>query len=220
MKTREKILALALLQFNQNGVMNVTARQLAGELNISLGVLSYHFPKKEDLIQALSQQFGAELDSQVHLKMADVASIQDLLHLTYQTFEIILKYKFFMLDLVNIMRNYPVLAQAHRQFIALRIVEQKKLTKKLIEKGLIKNPISAEQENLFIEVIFLMYNFWISQAEILYEGLEENKINYYVKMYWSLILPTLTEKGLAEYQNYEAVSSPQSSHSREVMNKK
>ncbi len=48
-----------------------------------------------------------------------------------------------------------------------------------------------------------MLYFWLISAEILYEGKEEDKLPTYLNIAFTLIVPYLTEKGLAEYRELQ-----------------
>ena len=50
MKTRERIVEVAIRLFNAEGINAVGVREIARTLGISPGNLSYHFPRKEDLL--------------------------------------------------------------------------------------------------------------------------------------------------------------------------
>lgn len=53
MTTKERILAVALDMFNTQGYHNVSVREIARQLGISPGNLSYHFAQKEDILNQL-----------------------------------------------------------------------------------------------------------------------------------------------------------------------
>lgn len=54
--TRQEILQTAKALFNRRGYNNVTTRDIAEAMGISKGNLTYHFRKKEDIIEAIVQQ--------------------------------------------------------------------------------------------------------------------------------------------------------------------
>lgn len=58
MNTKDKILEKSLELFNNQGVHNVGVRDIARALEISPGNMSYHFPKKEDVILALMEKMS------------------------------------------------------------------------------------------------------------------------------------------------------------------
>ena len=51
--TRQAILDTAKALFNERGYNDVTLRDIAGAMSISKGNLTYHFKKKEDIVEAL-----------------------------------------------------------------------------------------------------------------------------------------------------------------------
>jgi len=51
--TKEKILNTARDLFNNDGYNRVSMRDIANELHMSVGNLTYHFKKKEDLVEAI-----------------------------------------------------------------------------------------------------------------------------------------------------------------------
>ena len=62
MKTRDKILIQSLKLFNEQGMAQVGVRDIARHLGLSPGNLSYHFPKKEDLVLELVSRMRAVND--------------------------------------------------------------------------------------------------------------------------------------------------------------
>lgn len=58
MNTKDKILEKSLELFNNQGVHNVGVRDIARTLEMSPGNMSYHFPKKEDVILALMEKMS------------------------------------------------------------------------------------------------------------------------------------------------------------------
>ena len=53
---REDIITTATALFNKRGYHRVGMRDIAADLGISTGNLTYHFPKKQDILQAIMEQ--------------------------------------------------------------------------------------------------------------------------------------------------------------------
>lgn len=53
MQRKEQILKTAVALFNDRGYANVSLREIAKEAGTTIGNLTYHFPKKEDLVLSL-----------------------------------------------------------------------------------------------------------------------------------------------------------------------
>ena len=59
MGTREKIIEMSVRLFNEKGLVKVGVRDVSRNLNISPGNMSYYFPKKEDLVSELLEDYTA-----------------------------------------------------------------------------------------------------------------------------------------------------------------
>jgi AcrR family transcriptional regulator len=62
-RTAERILDHSLALFNRYGEPNVSTTVIAAELRISPGNLYYHYPAKEELVNALVQRYECALDA-------------------------------------------------------------------------------------------------------------------------------------------------------------
>ncbi|HET9206561.1 MAG TPA: TetR/AcrR family transcriptional regulator, partial [Burkholderiaceae bacterium] len=56
-RTAERILEVTLEMFNRFGEPNVSTTAISAELNISPGNLYYHYPAKDELINALVDRY-------------------------------------------------------------------------------------------------------------------------------------------------------------------
>ena len=53
MSTKEKLVSRALELFNENGIEYVGMRELAADLGMRVGNVTYYFPTKDDLVMEL-----------------------------------------------------------------------------------------------------------------------------------------------------------------------
>ena len=88
---REKILQTSQRLFNQKGYEHVTMREIAKELNISPGNLTYHFARKEDILHALVAQ-------PKDLEFTEVRSIKDFEEKIRQMLDNALENRFFFIS--------------------------------------------------------------------------------------------------------------------------
>ena len=101
-RTAERILEVALAQFNRFGEPNVSTTVIAAALSISPGNLHYHYPAKEQLINALFDRYAAELNTL--LKASDgVRDVEDAWFFMHTLFELIWRYRFLYRDLNDLL---------------------------------------------------------------------------------------------------------------------
>lgn len=203
MKTKDKILIKAKELFNELGSDAVTVRRIAAALGISHGNLCYHYPTTDDIIEKLYFQLVQELDTLLskggELNQLNI-DLTFLYRLTRQTFEIQYDYRFLLLDFVRIMRRLPRVRAHYRSLAALRMQNFQLIMEQLIKKDLARPEIVDGQFLYFVKQVTLFSDFWLSEAEILFDGEEKDKIATFHALSFSMIAPYLTEKGLSQYR--------------------
>jgi AcrR family transcriptional regulator len=108
-RTRERILELSLRLFNELGEPNVTTTAIAGEMNISPGNLYYHFRNKDDIVNALLEQFEHDVDPVLDAPARRGVDVEDAWLLLHLLFEAIWRFRFLYRDLNDLMsRNRRV----------------------------------------------------------------------------------------------------------------
>ena len=101
-RTAERILEAALALFNRFGEPNVSTTLISAELNISPGNLYYHYPAKEELINALFDRYERALRE--ILNAGDgVRNVEDAWFFMHTLFELIWQYRFFYRDLNDLL---------------------------------------------------------------------------------------------------------------------
>ncbi|GAA4411294.1 TetR/AcrR family transcriptional regulator [Quisquiliibacterium transsilvanicum] len=102
-RTRERILSLALRLFNDLGEPNVTTSAISDEMNISPGNLYYHFRNKDDIINALFEQFEREIDELLDTPARADIGFEDAWLFLHLLFESIWRYRFLYRDLNDLL---------------------------------------------------------------------------------------------------------------------
>ncbi len=193
-KSKEKILQKALELFNINGFGNVSIRQIAAELNISHSNLIYHYKTKNDMADALHTEL---LQKAVALNASVKKSenfIEDLFNSTKTGFEILYDYRFFMIDLNEILKENTSLKSAFLEVEKVR----SKMYKDVIEKGIIQRNFRKElyenEYDFFIEQIKIYSDSWITSSQIYHSGsTKEDVIDHYVGLFIKMFVPYFTE---------------------------
>ncbi|MEL6674992.1 MAG: TetR/AcrR family transcriptional regulator [Bacteroidota bacterium] len=200
MKTKEKILRTALRLYNAQGTEQVTSRHIAAELGIQDGNLRYHFPKRADLVEALYFQLVASFDQNFTELMGPAPSLRLMYDFLYQTYSLLYQYRFLMVDFAGIMRRYPKLKNHFSTLIQGRKMLYQQISTRFVAAGLIHPPRLPNEYEWLAGRLQILSDFWLSSAEILYDGPESQKIDHYVQLSLSAFLPYLTGQGLEEFQ--------------------
>jgi len=101
-RTAERILEVTLELFNRFGEPNVSTTAISAEMNISPGNLYYHYPAKDELINALVDRYERSLREL--LGAADsVRNVEDAWLFVHMMFELIWNYRFLYRDLNDLL---------------------------------------------------------------------------------------------------------------------
>ena len=101
-RTAERILEVSLELFNRFGEPNVSTTLISAEMKISPGNLYYHYPAKDELINALFDRYEAGLNQLLNAA-ADVADVEDSWFFMHSLFELIWQYRFLYRDLNDLL---------------------------------------------------------------------------------------------------------------------
>jgi AcrR family transcriptional regulator len=101
-RTAERILDVSLELFNRFGEPNVSTTLISQEMGISPGNLYYHYPAKDELINALFDRY--ERGVQPLLGAADgVRNVEDAWLFMHMLFELVWQYRFLYRDLNDLL---------------------------------------------------------------------------------------------------------------------
>lgn len=101
-RTAERILEVTLDLFNRFGEPNVSTTLISAELGISPGNLYYHYPAKDELINALYHRYELSL-GEILMASADVSNVEDAWFFLHTLFERIWQYRFLYRDLSDLL---------------------------------------------------------------------------------------------------------------------
>ena len=203
MKTRDKILQTALVLFNEQGIGNISSKHISTVLGISYGNLCYHFPKKDDIVLQLYLDMQAEIDARFKQIEDNIFDFEFLLQSLRGLFQILYKYKFVYLGITKVIRHFEKIKRHAQKQNHERQKLLNDLGKVLVENGYMKPFDSKEQKDMMIHTLLIIINSWISDAEVFFDK-SEDKVDYYVKLFFTVTKSTLTEKGLHIFEQVYA----------------
>ena len=134
-RTRERILEASLRLFNALGEPNVTTTAIAGELNISSGNLYYHFGSKDEIVDALFEQFQREVDPLLDSPLAGEPQIEDAWLFLHLLFEAIWRYRFVYRDLNDLLSRNRRLEMRFQRIVERKTLASLALCRSLAARG-------------------------------------------------------------------------------------
>lgn len=191
-ETRKKILQAATKLFNSKGVADVTLRDISDKTGISIGNLAYHFKNKDAIILELYSQMEEERNALLS-KVQFIPSFENIHEQVLSILELSLKYKFFYVSTLYLVRSYPSIAKLHREYVNSHIAYIKAMLDYSVGVGnLHAEEVTGYYERLS-EVVWSTLHFWLLQEEI--RGKKTHQIDEARKVMWDLVYPHLTDKG-------------------------
>ena len=196
MNIKKQILEASRLLFNEKGVMNTTLRDVAKSMNKSYGHITYHFQTKEDVLFSLLDEMNKEL-----IALQEIKESENLLlyffNLPNSNYSISLEYLFFILDHLELKRNYAALFKKinglndNRKGIWMKILLQLKELKYFDEKV---------TNNDLQYIMFLSYSLRVTYFQTI--ELKSYNKSKYTLIVTNLLKPYLSKKGYLIYENW------------------
>lgn len=160
MKTRDRILQVSLLLFNEEGEAQLSSVDVANALEISPGNLYYHFKGKDAIIRALFDRFEEEMRVILRGSSGGVASIDDNWVYIYILLEEIYDFRFFYRDLAGMISRYPDLAGRFRALMAEKQITIQRILDDLARLGVID--IDPRLKPPLTQQIITTLTFWLA----------------------------------------------------------
>ncbi|MEM6378425.1 MAG: TetR/AcrR family transcriptional regulator [Bacteroidota bacterium] len=199
-KIKNSILEKSRDLFNELGVANVSIRQISRELGISHSNLIYHYKDKNALIVGLHQQIF-ESAIQINSAIVDVPPLKGIFISTIEGYKVLYNYRFFMLDLVWILRENETLHQTILGVEKERFRMYKEKIDEMIADGVLVASNDLNDYTFLIEHVKVFSDTWLTIARI-YEVNLEDSIKKYAKLFLFLFYPYLTPKGTDLFKAY------------------
>ncbi|WP_395078100.1 TetR/AcrR family transcriptional regulator [Flavobacterium sp.] len=200
MKSRkDDILEVALRLFNEKGIDSVTTRDIAKELKISLGNLTYYFPFKKDIVLALAQHLAIAVDEALAIN-ANRATDNILLDYFNQIEAIFItqfKYQFIVHKRYGeIITSFPEVQKFVQDFLKVRFDSWEQLSKQLVKQKFAKSNLVEDcQSHSYILNILALY--WHQEFLIYSPNLtDKQKVQKALSIFFQSYKPYLTQKGL------------------------
>ncbi|HPU51438.1 MAG TPA: TetR/AcrR family transcriptional regulator [Burkholderiaceae bacterium] len=207
-RTRERILALSLRLFNDLGEPNVTTSAIAEEMNISPGNLYYHFRNKDDIVNALFEQFEREIDPLLDAPKRREIHFEDAWLFLHLLFESIWRYRFIYRDVNDLLSRNRRLELHFRTILERKHSVARLLCEAMQRSGQLSassTEISALATNMVVVATWwLSFEFVTGARHFGEAGYQNAAIARGAYQVLAMIAPFLNEEGRALFQRLAA----------------
>ena len=199
--TKEIILERALNLFNEKGVEYGGMRELAKLLDIRVSNISYYFPTKDLLVDALTAKL-AELNSTTVQKY-DSQSLKNYLEMQRAMFQNQYMYRCLPMSFVHLFINNPTTAANYKLTEKKRRKQLEEIFSRLITNGYLDKKTTAVDVQMMIDHIALIARFWLSEARISHQDKTiDQTIHHYFTLICDILQQHTTVKGKKDIKEF------------------
>src|SRR5215470_13292938 len=161
--TAQRILEHARRAFNERGVAAVGVREIARDRGLSPGNVSYHYPTKEALINALMRDAHARNNALVE-RPPPGEGFEQVVAIVHGFMRRDVENQWFVRDLAGLLVTFPELRPLHVEMQRARDVRAERLVGRLVEAGLLDaDRVKARLPELRVQ-LFTQIFFWLPSA--------------------------------------------------------
>ncbi|MBV8124597.1 MAG: TetR/AcrR family transcriptional regulator [Burkholderiaceae bacterium] len=158
-RTAERILEVTLDLFNRFGEPNVSTTLISAELNISPGNLYYHYPAKDELINALFGRYERELEDLLGAS-GNVRNVEDAWLFFHMLFELIWKHRFLYRDLNDLLSKNRRLETHFQAVLQHKGQAMRSVLSGLQHGGALK--MDAREASPVAHSMVVLLSYWLS----------------------------------------------------------
>ena len=195
--TRQRILDHALNVVNERGLEALGMRDIARDLGLSPGNVSYHFKKREDLIRALSAPLGAANRAKL---ATESQTVPQALEVFREIFGNQYRYRGLILSLPHLLEAFP----EFREWYGDNQLERNADLLQLLERLQASGELSASHADLVRLQMHMSFvaRFWMSEAQVSFPDRDlDAVIGHYLALLADLFRPYAPHRE-AELQPY------------------
>lgn len=190
--TRHKILLTARTLFNDYGYNGVSLRDIAKAAGISEGNLTYHFKKKENLIEALLLEGEDTLPVNIPQTLAELDAI--FLDMQQQVQQNL----YFFLHYTQLSQTSPQICQKQSARYGELLERLRLAFQNLCKNGLLCDESFSGEYGHVIDTLYMSIIYWAPFMELKRSVHAES--TEYRRYAWNSMYHLLTEKGKSELQ--------------------
>lgn len=196
--TRSEIIRNAVSLFNQKGFFKVTVKEIADEMGISPGNLTYHFKRKEHLLAAIQKEILAG-SAGIIVPDGQEITLRHFRDMFARFYEIQSQYCFYFSEIIYLLEVYPDITGEYKETTATRLIDARKLVDYYIATDRLMAEGGYADYDYLIHNLWMVNTFWTLGGALLDRDVPGKTFDSPIESLWKILLPYLTEKGRKEY---------------------
>ena len=184
---RKALLQTARRLFNTYGYERVSMRQLADELHMAVGNLTYYFPRKRQIVEALMEDSFEQ--TRVEGPVESLEQINDMFSRMLDT---LAYHSFFFLDIEFAAESRN---NGHHDYLRDQLLSG---LENLVQKGLFQPAFDRETRETILDMLLMTHTSWLWQhvrRAPMDEGALRSSKEQLLKGHWTILSPYLTSEG-------------------------
>lgn len=190
--TRQEILDAARLLFNKYGYNSVSLRDIAREVGISQGNLTYHFSKKENIVESLISESKDTFPTDIPQTLEEL----DAAFLDIQ--QVIQQNSYFFLHYTQLSQTSPEIYKKQRARYRELFEKFKNAFDNLHAVGLLHDELFPGEYDHAIDLLYMSNIYWAPFSK-LKKSIGMDCVEYR-RHAWSILYPFLTKEGRIQLQ--------------------
>jgi AcrR family transcriptional regulator len=163
-RTAERILSTTLALFNRFGEPNVSTTLISNDLNISPGNLYYHYPAKDELVNALFTNYKADL-LELLVSAPEVRDLEDAWFFMHHLMERIWAHRFIYRDLNDLLSRHRRLEAEMKEVLQHKSTSFQAVLARLCSAGILQ--MNDTERTDTVRHLVLQSTWWLSYAYVL-----------------------------------------------------
>ncbi|MBK6364804.1 MAG: TetR/AcrR family transcriptional regulator [Saprospiraceae bacterium] len=201
--TEKQILKSSLKLFNERGYHDVGMREIARELNLSPGNVTYYFKKKDDILFTLLQEYSEQNTTFYEKYHTESASIAGFLGLMKNIFYSQYQYRGVYIGNYIVQKEFQSTDSINYKSTSER---RKQTFQKMFTDLRAEGHINANDDDIdfLVSFITLFGRFWISEATIFDKSPDVTQaIKHYIRLLVKELSLFATERGKLSIEQFK-----------------
>jgi len=196
MKTRERIIYKAIDLLNEKGIPNVSMREIADALDMSVGNVTYYFPRWNDLMEELNHQMMLEISHlpRIPFELSDLHSVFERVPMVQE------KYGFITRDIHLFISHYPEFARLRKTLVGSRIEDIINQLSIWAQQGICHEDSSDHNHKRIAVKMWLFLASWSVQDTLLRETEYALSKEEFLAIIWQIFTPHFTPLGMEKFK--------------------